>query len=349
MEHLNKVIVIGDKGAGKTAFIMKAVHNTFTTSWKETMELNITIKVINDGNNIHKLQLWEIPGNERFAAGGNITKMYYEKTDGCFIILSLDNANTWDGALRWLDYLQTRANLSKNAPKYLIINKIDTVSSDDLIRMKFNEWFKSHGLKFSKAFMNSSKNIQDNQVSLQKIFTLFGREVLTFVNANPNRHGNDIITDNVIDVKTHPLHDQSKLDKENHYDKERLANTRANTSNVHSETSKKIDVLDADILEKYILFRQSNNADELYINKINITDSFFAATTVKQIGLQIILNYIISDIMNHPYKMQYKYNTKTHEIAHEHVIDSILKYLTGMGYKCETENGNGSCIIIINW
>lgn len=51
-----------------------------------------------DGRIVH-IQLWDIPGHERF---GGMTKVYYKYAHGALIVFDLARPETFENALSWL-------------------------------------------------------------------------------------------------------------------------------------------------------------------------------------------------------------------------------------------------------
>jgi Ras-related protein Rab-32 len=97
VEHLFKILVVGDIGTGKTSIIKRYVHNIFSMSYKSTVVysqiklilkigVEFALKVINwDPKTEIRLQLWDIAGivkrkptnsegQERF---GNMTRVFF--------------------------------------------------------------------------------------------------------------------------------------------------------------------------------------------------------------------------------------------------------------------------------
>lgn len=63
-EHLFKILVIGELGAGKTSIIKRYVHQFFSQHYRATIGVDFALKVLNwDTQNIIRLQLWDIAGN----------------------------------------------------------------------------------------------------------------------------------------------------------------------------------------------------------------------------------------------------------------------------------------------
>lgn len=62
-EHLYKILVIGELGAGKTSIIKRYVHQFFSQNYRATIGVDFALKVLNwDPQTIIRLQLWDIAG-----------------------------------------------------------------------------------------------------------------------------------------------------------------------------------------------------------------------------------------------------------------------------------------------
>lgn len=62
-DHLYKILVIGDLGAGKTSIIKRYVHQFFSQHYRATIGVDFALKVINwDDSTVIRLQLWDIAG-----------------------------------------------------------------------------------------------------------------------------------------------------------------------------------------------------------------------------------------------------------------------------------------------
>lgn len=64
-EYLYKVLVIGELGTGKTSFIKRYVHQFFSQNYRATIGVDFALKVLNLGDLVVRLQLWDVAGQER--------------------------------------------------------------------------------------------------------------------------------------------------------------------------------------------------------------------------------------------------------------------------------------------
>lgn len=64
-DHLYKILVIGDLGAGKTSIIKRYVHSFFSQHYRATIGVDFALKSIDwDPYTSIRLQLWDIAGTK---------------------------------------------------------------------------------------------------------------------------------------------------------------------------------------------------------------------------------------------------------------------------------------------
>ncbi|XP_017753894.1 PREDICTED: uncharacterized protein LOC108546361 isoform X1 [Eufriesea mexicana] len=124
-EHLYKILVIGELGAGKTSIIKRYVHQFFSQHYRATIGVDFALKVLNwDPHTIIRLQLWDIAGQERF---GNMTRVYYKEAVGAFIVFDVTRSATLDAVVKWKQDLDSKVQLPDGSPIpcVLLANKCD--------------------------------------------------------------------------------------------------------------------------------------------------------------------------------------------------------------------------------
>ncbi|KAK0171644.1 hypothetical protein PV328_005072 [Microctonus aethiopoides] len=152
-EHLYKILVIGELGAGKTSIIKRYVHQFFSQNYRATIGVDFALKVLNwDPQTIIRLQLWDIAGQERF---GNMTRVYYKEAVGAFIVFDVTRSATLDAVVKWKQDLETKVQLPDGSPIpcVLLANKCDQTKEglinspgkmDDYCKEKnFAGWFET--------------------------------------------------------------------------------------------------------------------------------------------------------------------------------------------------------------
>eukprot|EP00037_Helgoeca_nana_P009664 m.84581 g.84581 ORF g.84581 m.84581 type:complete len:447 (-) comp19727_c0_seq5:29-1369(-) len=129
-EFLMKVLVVGDTGTGKTSFIKRYVHNTFSESYKATIGVDFALKSLQFKNVLVRLQLWDIAGQERFGA---MTHVYYKEAVGAIVAFDSTRPDTFESVLKWKNDLDDKIALPDDSPipVLLLATKCDLVSGTD--------------------------------------------------------------------------------------------------------------------------------------------------------------------------------------------------------------------------
>lgn len=125
LEHLYKILVIGELGTGKTSIIKRYVHQFFSQHYRATIGVDFALKVLNwDSNTLIRLQLWDIAGQERF---GNMTRVYYKEAVGAFIVFDVTRSSTFEAVQKWKHDLDGKVQLpdGSRVPCILLANKCD--------------------------------------------------------------------------------------------------------------------------------------------------------------------------------------------------------------------------------
>jgi len=130
-EFLDKVVVIGDAGVGKTSLISRYVHNIFRSDYKTTIGVDFSLKVFNRHETQVKLQLWDIAGQERFTS---VTRIYYRDTLGVVVVFDTARFGTLQSVQEWKKSVDDNVNryydTDEPLPAILIANKIDIAPKD---------------------------------------------------------------------------------------------------------------------------------------------------------------------------------------------------------------------------
>ena len=70
-----KLLVLGDLGVGKSSLVRKYCHSDAAPEYKVSVDVSHSVKSVNINGLKVNLQLWDIPGHERF---GGMTRVYYK-------------------------------------------------------------------------------------------------------------------------------------------------------------------------------------------------------------------------------------------------------------------------------
>ncbi|KAI8878443.1 rab GTPase [Backusella circina FSU 941] len=127
-----KILVVGDVGVGKTCILKRYVEKTFKSTFKSTIGLDFSLKVVRYGSHsIINLELWDIAGQERF---GNMTRLYYRGAIGAFAVYDVTKPDTFENISKWKQDIDTNVQLplewgGGTIPVLLLANKRDETSN----------------------------------------------------------------------------------------------------------------------------------------------------------------------------------------------------------------------------
>lgn len=86
-----KIIVIGQSGVGKTCYVNKWTKGTFSESYKATIVSEFGFKIFEDNNQLYRIQLWDLAGQDQNAT---VTKIFAKDAHGCIVMCSAIDKKT---------------------------------------------------------------------------------------------------------------------------------------------------------------------------------------------------------------------------------------------------------------
>ncbi|CDQ59618.1 unnamed protein product [Oncorhynchus mykiss] len=97
-ECLFKVLVIGERGVGKTSFITRYVNMPFKEEYKASIGVDFALKTIEwDNKTVVRLQLWDIAGKPNIGLR-NMSRVYYKEAMGAFVVFDTTKMETLEAA-----------------------------------------------------------------------------------------------------------------------------------------------------------------------------------------------------------------------------------------------------------
>jgi small GTP-binding protein len=120
-EHLFKILLVGDSGAGKSSILIRYTDDVFNSSQMSTIGVDFRIKTVTLKNGTRaKLQIWDTAGQERFRT---ITSSYYRGCNAALIVYNVANRDTFENVNRW--FTEVQRYTKDNTLVYLIANQVD--------------------------------------------------------------------------------------------------------------------------------------------------------------------------------------------------------------------------------
>ena len=182
-----KIIIIGRSGSGKTSFVNRWINNTFTEIYRSTIVSEYSSKTIEYKNNIYKINIWDIAGQDHFAS---IIKAFCKDAKGCITMSDITVPSSLNDTVNWKKNLDENQTLpdGSNIPNILIQNKIDLVNEDELDKNDIEEFSKKNN--FDAWFNTSAKTGKNISESMDKLLDIIINKLneidLNEINLNRN-------------------------------------------------------------------------------------------------------------------------------------------------------------------
>merc|ERR1712217_543523 len=155
-DHLFKLVLIGDSGAGKSSLLLRFADDAFTESYITTIGVDFRFKTIPVDKKTIKLQIWDTAGQERFRT---ITSAYYRGADGIVMIFDLCDRESFSHVDNWLDEVNRYVN--ESTCKILIGSKCDLTAERQVSTEEAKKKADELGMAFIETSAKDATNVQD--------------------------------------------------------------------------------------------------------------------------------------------------------------------------------------------
>jgi small GTP-binding protein len=152
-KHTFKILLLGDKGVGKTSIIRRYVKNEFTHRYKATIGVDFCEKHIDLGNMVVGMQLWDIAGEEK---AGSLLNVYCRGAQAVIYVCDVNRVTTINSIESWKSQLEERANIW-NVASILFVNKCDNPKDKLIHQERITSVSEALGLPWEKT--SAAKNI----------------------------------------------------------------------------------------------------------------------------------------------------------------------------------------------
>ena len=156
-DHLYRLVLVGDTMVGKSCFLKQFKERKFSFEHKQTLDADFAIKVIEAGNALVKVQVWDTSDHLRY---GRLTQSYYANllgmAMGIIVMFDITNKKSYDSIEQWLAAIKTLA--SPDVIVGIVGNKADL----DIERQVQNQAADSLSRSFGYEYFEvSSKSADD--------------------------------------------------------------------------------------------------------------------------------------------------------------------------------------------
>lgn len=177
-----KVMLLGESQTGKTSFIQRYVKNNFSLGYITTVGIDFQVKILTLNDKKIKLQIWDTAGQERFK---NITKNYFQSSDGFIVAYDITSRNSFVNVSTWLKEIQN--NAPEDTKKILIGNKCDLTNRE----VTFEEG-KQLASENKMQFLETSAK---NDINVKETFEAITLEIIQSQENNESQSRNSLVID----------------------------------------------------------------------------------------------------------------------------------------------------------
>lgn len=151
-----KIIIIGSSGTGKTSLAKRWTGQIFEPT-KPTIVSEFSTKIVKHGENLYRVQLWDIGGQDKSPS---VTKIFAKDSHGCIVVCDT-NEETLEETSSWKSVVEDESTFTDGGkiPFLLIRNKIDILENDDdkkQLEEETNTFCEEN--EFTKFFLTSAKD-----------------------------------------------------------------------------------------------------------------------------------------------------------------------------------------------
>lgn len=150
-----KVLLVGDPAVGKTSLILKYVENRFEREYKASIGVDFAYKIIEVGEKVSRLIIWDIASQERFAP---YRSSFYKQTDGAMIVFDLTRPETLEAIESWMREIREHAG---DVEILLIGNKTDLKKKRALKEADIQPWIDRYGCRYVETSAMSGDGVEE--------------------------------------------------------------------------------------------------------------------------------------------------------------------------------------------
>ena len=158
-----KILLLGDSGVGKTAFILRFCDGKFDEDSLTTVGLDQKNKFVRRDNKKLELHIWDTAGQERFRS---ITKNCYKGADGIILMYDISKYETFKQIKTWINNIKESIDIDKIA-LIVVGNKCDMPKTDKSVDQQSKQNYESTSkMKIIEASAKDNINVNESFISL---------------------------------------------------------------------------------------------------------------------------------------------------------------------------------------
>jgi Ras-related protein Rab-7A len=129
---LQKIVILGAQGVGKTSLMERFVAAKFNAQYKATIGADFSTKDVSIGSEVVTLQIWDTAGQERYQSLGTA---FYRGADACVLVYDVSEAASFAKLETWRNTFIQSADIkdAKDFPFVVLGNKSDMEQAKQVV------------------------------------------------------------------------------------------------------------------------------------------------------------------------------------------------------------------------
>lgn len=168
-----KLVILGDRGVGKTTFVKRHLTGEFNKKYEPTYGAEVHPMDFETNRGPLRFSCWDTAGQERF---GSLREGYYVNADCAILMFDVTCRLTYKNIPMW--YRDIR-RVCPNIPILLVGNKVDV--NNRQVRPKMVTFHRKHSIQYYEVSAKSNYNFE--KPFLYLVRQLYNDDTLQFVDA----------------------------------------------------------------------------------------------------------------------------------------------------------------------
>lgn len=151
---LLKVIVVGDSGVGKSAFLQRITLGRFEENFlSSTVGVDYKIVSLSHETNTFQLQIWDSAGQERY---GEIVSRFFKGSHAAIFMFDLTNRSSFRHLESWMNKIESS---SPCAMRIVVANKSDLVDQRAVSQKSIRKFCDRNALTYVETSLTEDVNV----------------------------------------------------------------------------------------------------------------------------------------------------------------------------------------------
>lgn len=157
-DHLFKLVLVGEVGAGKSSLVLRYTDDTFLGDEVGTIGADFKVKFITVQKKRVKMQIWDTAGQEKFRT---MTSSYFAGANAVIVVFDLTDKKSFDLSEKWIREAK-KFNGASNPISFLLVgNKSDLPNRIEGVTEKAKAFASQHGAIYCETSAKTGAKVAD--------------------------------------------------------------------------------------------------------------------------------------------------------------------------------------------